>query len=268
MFKIDLNIGIVKRLNVSLFTISALLISMTSCVTQRNLEYLQYKVNDPLMYSEATIEEYRLKPKDELFIQISSLDDPNFNIFSGTAVQQQLYMSSMQPYGASMISYTVDKNGYVLLPVVGMLHVEDKTITEVSEIIKESLENILNQPVVTVKLVNRYVSILGEVYNPGHYTYSKDKLTIFDAIGMAGDIGEYGNRKEILITRNVDGKNNMINVDLTRPEILSSEYYYMQPNDIIYVKPLRKKFWGMRQFPFSIILSTITTGMLIINYFD
>jgi polysaccharide export outer membrane protein len=129
--------------------------------------------------------------------------------------------------------------------------------------LKDSLSSILNQPIVTVKLVNRYISVLGEVRIPGHFPYSQEKLTIFDALGLAGDITEYGDRSEVILTRNEDGRNFRIVLNLTKSGIIASEYYYLRPNDLIYVKPLSKKFWGMKEFPFSIILSTISTALLI-----
>ena len=163
------------------------------------------------------------------------------------------------------MSYSIDKDGYLLLPVIGNIFVKDKTLSQVSVILRDSLNHVLNQPIVSVKLVNRYVSILGEVRNPGHYPYSQEKLSIYDAIGLAGDITDYGNRDKVILVRNENGENIRINLDLTRSEILASEFYYLRPNDIVYVKPLRNKFWGMRQFPFSILFSTITTGLLIYN---
>lgn len=244
---------------------SILIAIVSSCVTQRDVEYLQTKENDTITFKEAYIEDYRLKISDELFIQINSLDDVSANIFSGTSAQQSIQMGSMQPYGASLVSYTIDKEGYLHLPVVGSIPVEGKTLAQVSAILKEALTNILNQPVVSVKLVNRYISVLGEVQNPGHFPYSQEKLTIFDAIGLAGDITEYGNRKEVIITRNEHEKNTIVKIDLTEPEITSSYYYYVAPNDMIYVKPLNKKFWGLRQFPYTVLLSTITTSLLIYN---
>jgi polysaccharide export outer membrane protein len=111
--------------------------------------------------------------------------------------------------------------------------------------------------------VNRYVSVLGEVRNPGHFPYSQDKLTIYDALGLAGDITDYGNRTKVMLIRNENGENLRINIDLTKSEILTSDYFFMRPNDIIYVVPLRKKFWGFNQFPFGLLLSAITTGLLI-----
>jgi len=131
--------------------------------------------------------------------------------------------------------------------------------------LKDSLKNVLSLPVVSVKLVNRYVTVLGEVRNPGHYPFSQDRLSIFSAIGLAGDVTDYGNRNEVILIRNENKINTRYNIDLTKSEILATNFYYLRPNDLIYVKPLRNKFWGMRQFPFTILFSTITTGLLIYN---
>jgi polysaccharide biosynthesis/export protein len=245
------------------FIASVLILLVSSCVTQKDVEYLQDKTKTNKTFNEAPVGDYRLKPNDELYIQISSLDDAASNIFSGSFTQQSLYISTIQPYGASLISFSIDKDGFLLLPVIGRISVKDRTTTEVSDLIKNALTNILSQPVVSVKLVNRYVSVLGEVRNPGHFAYAQDKLTILDAIGLAGDITDYANRSQVILTRNENGKNIRIPVDLSKSDILASNYYYIRPNDIIYVKPMRKKFWGMREFPYNVILGTITTALLI-----
>ena len=125
------------------------------------------------------------------------------------------------------------------------------------------MENILSLPVITVKLVNQYVSVLGEVGLPGHYVYSQNKFSIFDALSMAGDVTRYGNRKKVVLTRKENGITISRELDLTRPEVLTSRYFYVQPNDMVYVKPLRKRFWGFQEFPFTLVFSTITTGLLI-----
>lgn len=217
-------------------------------------------------FGEAEFPDYRLKPNDELFIQIHSLDEGAANIFSN-ASSQQITSSGTTPYGASLLAYSIDKEGYLLIPVIGKILVKNKTLSQVSLILRDSLYHILNQPVITIKLVNRYVSVLGEVRNPGHFPYSQEKLSIFDAIGLAGDITDYGNRDDVILVRNENGENIRINLDLTKSEVLTSEYYCLRPNDVVYVKPLKHKFWGMRQFPFTILFSSITTGLLIYNIF-
>jgi polysaccharide biosynthesis/export protein len=165
------------------------------------------------------------------------------------------------------MSYMIDKAGFVQLPVLGNIYVKDKSIPEVSTVLQDSLNHILSKPTVTVKLVNRFVSVLGEVRIPGHFSFSQEKLTIFDALGLAGDITEYGDRNDVILTRNENGKNLRIDVDLTSSKLMTSEYYYIRPNDMVYVKPMRKKFWGMRQFPFQVLLSSVSTAVLLYTVF-
>jgi polysaccharide export outer membrane protein len=244
----------------------SILVMFSSCVTQRRVEYLQDSNKNFKAFKEAELPDYRLKPNDELYIQINSLDEAAANVFSA-GKEQSYYVGTMQPYGASLMSYSIDKEGYLFLPLIGKILVKDKTISEVIVILKDSLTHILNQAIVTVKLVNRYVSVLGEVKNPGHFTYSQDKLTIYDALGLAGDITDYGNRNKVILIRNVNGENIRVSMDITKSDILGSDYYNLRPNDIVYVKPLRNKFWGMRQFPFTILFSALTTALLFYSIF-
>lgn len=252
--------------NISLMAYILLVYLFSSCVTQRNIEYLQEKADSSKAFSEAEFPDYKLKSNDELYIQISSLDEEAANVFSNSR-QQNSYYASMSPYGASLLSYPVNREGYLLLPVIGEILVKDKTLSDVRIILRDSLSHILNHPIVSVKLVNRYVSILGEVKNPGHYPYSQEKLSIYDAIGLAGDISVFGNRDKVILVRNENGENIRTTLNLTRSDILASDYYYMRPNDIVYVKPLGKRFWGMSEFPFTLLFSTITTGLLIYSIF-
>src|ERR1035437_1387397 len=251
--------------NINVIALVIFLGLLSSCVTQRKVEYLQDRNKNIKAFKEAEFPDYRLKPNDELYIQINSLDEAAANVFSKS--EQDSYIGYIQPYGASLLSYSIDREGYLFLPVIGKILVKDKTLSEVSVILKDSLNHILNQPVVTVKLVNRYVSVLGEVKNPGHFSYSQDKLTIYDALGLAGDITDYGNRNQVILIRNVNGENIRISVNISKSDILASDYYNLRPNDIVYVKPLRNKFWGMRQFPFEILLSALTTALLFYSIF-
>ncbi len=234
---------------------------LTGCVTQRELEYMQSEKMDTLSFKEAKFPDYKLKTNDELYIQVSSLDEAAAGIFSNSRDQNSL-VGSIDAYSASLLSYTIDKDGYLLLPVIGNIFVKDKTLSEVSSILKDSLTHVLNQPVIKLKLVNRYISVIGEVKTPGHYTYSQDKISIFDAISLAGDITIYGNRKEVSLVRNENGENKLFKLDLTKSDIFTSDYYLLRPNDIVYVKPMKKRFWAMEQFPYSLIIAAITTALL------
>lgn len=251
------------KIHISLILAGVILILYSGCVTQRNLEYMQKSDQTSKIFKEAEVQDYRLKPNDELYIQISSLDDPSANVFSNSNSQQSSsMMMGTTPYGASLISFTINTKGFLQLPIIGKIYVRDRTLSEVSLILTDSLSHILSQPIVTVKLVNRYVSILGEVKQPGHYSFSQDKVSIYDAIGMAGDMTIYSNRKELTLLRNENGQNKIIKLDMTDPNILASEYFYIKPNDMLYVKPLKKRIWGMPDFPFAIILSTLSVTLL------
>lgn len=253
----------IKKFTIILVT--TILLALSGCVSQRDLEYLQTKDKNVQAFKDADLADYKLKPNDELYITVTSLDEVNTNVFTNAGNSQNMNIGSLQPYGASLMSYSINKEGYLLLPVIGNIFVKDQTLTQVSTLIKDSLLNILSQPQVTVKLVNRYISVLGQVRNPGHFAYAQEKLTIYDAIGLAGDMTTYANRKEVVLTRNENGKNVIVRIDLTKPEILETNFYYLRPNDLVYIKPMRKRLWGMEQFPYALILSTITTGLLLYN---
>jgi polysaccharide biosynthesis/export protein len=236
----------------------------SSCVTQSKVEYLQIRHHQTQEYTNSTFHEYTLKPDDQLYIQISSPDETQ-STTSNTASQN---MSPSSPYGTSLLAHTVNKDGSLELPMIGKIYVKDKTISEVTVMIKESLKNILNMPVISIKLVNCYISILGEVRTPGRFVYTEDKLTVFDALSMAGDITDYGNRKSVILVRNIEGKTIRTELNLTKPEIVTSEFYYLQPNDMLYIKPIKGRFWGFREFPVGIILSAISTTILVLGYLN
>jgi polysaccharide biosynthesis/export protein len=243
---------------------------LSSCVSHRNLRYFSEKEKrDEIIktYKEAEIAEYRLKPNDELDINIKSLDEPSTNVFQQLGNQQSTSSGYTTPYSASLSAYMIDKSGFIQLPVLGNIYVENRTIPEVISMLQDSLNNILSSPTVTVKLVNRYVSVLGEVRNPGHFSYAQEKINIYNALSLAGDVTTYGDRNDVLLVRNENGRNLSIRIDLSSDNILASDYYYLRPNDIIYVKPMRKKFWGLDTFPWTAVLSTISTAILIYTVF-
>jgi len=232
------------------------------CVSQKEIEYMQLKKSASNSFTEPEVLDYRLKPNDQLYIQITSLDDPTANVspFSSNSTT----LTNMDPYSASYTSYAITKEGYLQMPVIGNIFVMDKTLQELKSMLTDSVRHILSQPFITVKLVNRYFSVLGYVQSPGQFPYTQDKLSVYDAIAFAGDISVIGNREEVTLIRNENGKNTIIYLDLTNPEILASKYYFVRPNDILYIKPLKKRIWGTTgEFPWSLFFGTITTALLI-----
>jgi len=125
---------------------------------------------------------------------------------------------------------------------------------------------VMNQPTVSIRYINKTITILGEVNEPGQYVYSKDQINLFQAIGMAGDLTESGSRKEITLFRQDRDVLHKEIINLKEEDLLQSKYFYLKPNDIIYVKPTSTKRFRMATSTYTLILTTITTFFLVFNY--
>jgi polysaccharide export outer membrane protein len=143
--------------------------------------------------------------------------------------------------------------------------VAGKTLAAVTTEVEKALKGYIADAAVTVKMINNYVSLLGEVKNPGRYPIYKDRLNIFQALAMAGDMGDYSNRQKVQIIRQTPGGNIVKEFTLTDRSVMSSEFFYVMPNDVIYAMPMKGKFFQLNAFPYSVILSSITTFVLLWN---
>jgi len=236
-----------------------------SCIPLRRLEYVQSKTDDNLEFAGATKQVQRIRAGDELYIRVSSFDEVSFNFFSSHNENRQ--MNYGNEISLSLISYSVDDSGYIYFPILDKIYLMDLSIEEATYKMKTMLSEYFNQPTVLLKYVNKKISILGEVRNPGHYTYSKDRISVLEAISMAGDISITGNRKMVVLIRE---ENNMIvkkSLNLTRVNLLNSNDYYLKSNDILYIKPIRASTWRTISVPISLTFSTITTILLVFNTF-
>ncbi|MFA9391545.1 MAG: polysaccharide biosynthesis/export family protein [Prolixibacteraceae bacterium] len=230
----------------------------SSCVPLKDYVYLQ----GDLETSDLEIAEpaaYRIQSNDNLYIQVISNDELSM-YFNLSSTDRYLNNDAAIELG----SYKVDANGEIDFPYVGNVVVKGLTTSEVKEIISTSIAERLVQYSVVVKLVNRSVSLLGEFNTPGTYSFYKDQMTIFEAIGMGHDITDFGNRHKVKVIRHVNGQKNVTNIDLTSTEIFKSEYYYILPNDIVYVEPTNRVY-GAKTLPFATILTTINTIVLLYN---
>ncbi|MGK7394467.1 MAG: polysaccharide biosynthesis/export family protein [Candidatus Cyclobacteriaceae bacterium M3_2C_046] len=213
-----------------------LLIIIVSCVPRKKLIYLQSDVTDT--YNSYLLEEreYILKPKDLIAVSIFSLTPGQFDIFRGGG------NGSTEP-GSSQNNvnlFKIDTAGYVELPAIGKVKVDGLTINQAQDKIKTLLEDYLQLPLVRITLQTPFeFTILGEVNNPGHYMVVGDRLTIFEAIGLAGDLSVYADRKEIkLVRKSLNGTSNIKKINLLEADILGDEDFFIQSNDLILVDPL------------------------------
>lgn len=187
----------------------------------------------------ANTTDIRVRPGDKISILVNSKDPLLTDLFNLPIISRQIGSSSMT--GSQGISgYTVNKNGEIDFPVLGSVYVAGMTREEIASHIKAELtsQNLIKDPVVTVEFMNLTVSVLGEVAHPGRFTIDKDKLSLLDAISMAGDLTIYGKRKNVLVLREEKGENVLYRVNLcSGDDLYASPVYYLQQNDIVYVEP-------------------------------
>jgi polysaccharide export outer membrane protein len=240
-----------------------ILVSLSSCVTNKKLTYIQYNgvVNDTI--EPVTPSDYKLMPYDNLFIRVVT-PDPQWSAMFNT-MPVTTYSISVTEQSADLVSYPVDDEGFIQLPYAGRIMVAGKTLAMVTEEVEKLLKAYVADAAVSVKMVNNYVSIIGEVQRPGRYPIYKERMNIFQALAMAGDLSDFSNRQKLQIIRQTPGGNIVKEFSVNDRSIIGSEFFYVMPNDVIYAQPMKGKFFQMDAFPYSVILSTITTFVLLWN---
>ena len=219
----------------------------TSCIPTQDLIYLQKKnsVQTETAISAVVTKPYRLQTNDVLSINIKAIDPKLVAIFSTT---NQAELGSKSESGLYFDGFTVDDHGTIRMPILGEINVMGFTLDEVrTRIEKQLLAEYFNKEAnifVTVKLAGFRYTINGEVGSTGTKTLFQEHVTILEAIANAGDITLTGNRKAVTIIRQTPTGSQMHELDLTDINVMQSPYFYLQPNDYIYVKPLRQKTWG------------------------
>jgi len=250
-----------------LLLISFLLIIVSSCVPTKRMTYFQgipvkkeaiYKFNN---------EPYRLQVNDMLYINIKAEKPELVALFSAS---ETVGTSSGSGGNLYFNGYSVDRHGNIRIPYLGDVNVLGYTEKEVREKIETELVKYFKKPesiFVTVKLAGISFVVSGEVGSPGTINLAQNQVTIIDAISNAGDITEVGNREKVSIIRKTLDGVSRYEVDFTKIEIFESENFYLKPNDVIYVPPLKQKSWGtgttgLQSFStivtiFSFVVSTV-----------
>jgi polysaccharide export outer membrane protein len=236
---------------------------LLSCVPQHKIIYVQSsneKTNCeyPLHCEKALL----IQPHDMLYITVSSLDQPGYNFFN----QEKQNYNTISDATLNVLSYTVNEKGFLSLPVLGEIKAKGLTTVEVAKAISDSVKHMLNNPMVAVRFVNSNITILGEVTRPGTYSYTNENLSLFRAIGLAGDVTEYGDRRQVILIRENEKRIHKYKLDLTRDDLFQSEYYYLRPNDILYVQPMKIRRFGMKEYPFALVVSAVTSAFLVLYY--
>ncbi len=176
--------------------------------------------------------------KDDLLAIIVNSKDPELALpFNMPLVTFQL--GSQYSGQQRLLGYLVNQEGDIDFPILGNLHVEGLTRMQLTDLIKTKLqqEDLIKDPIVTVQFLNYKISVLGEVAKPGSFEISGDRITLLEALGMAGDLTIYGRRDRVAVIRENDGKRQILYHDLRNSDVFQSPCYYLQQNDIVYVEP-------------------------------
>lgn len=223
-----------KFVKFSFLVLSVLLI--TSCASKKDLIYLQGTSQAKELVSYEPV----LQPDDVLFIVVASENAEVAAPYNLRAItlqsdsEEQLNQQRQQ-------SYLIDPKGNIEFPILGTIALGGLTKTEAIAKMKSLLQDHIKDAVVTIRLLNFKVSVLGEVQKPGTYRIASERITLLEALGMSGDLTIYGNRSNVLVIREKNGTKTMERVDLTKSDFLNSTAYYLSQNDVVYVEPNKTK---------------------------
>lgn len=256
-----------------LAAVALITLLLTSCAAQKRVWYLQ----DARPYTPEQIAEegqIRIKPFDRLTIVVNSKDPELAVPFNAATSYNSLTggQTASASTSQSLQVRTVDEQGFLDMPIIGKVQCNGLTRHELSEAIAGKIREggYINDPTVNVQFDDMKISVIGEVTRPGQYNVTRDKISIFDALAMAGDMTVFGIRNEVAVQREVDGVRTIEYLDLTSKEIFNSPAFYIQQNDVIYVKPNKYKAQTgeinqNRSFYLSLISTAISVATLIVT---
>ena len=219
---------------------------LASCGSPKNVAYIQN--SDYIDFSRSEVlYDARIMPKDILTITVNTVNpeaSEPFNLFVSTSLSTNNKGGTIGSQRA-LQTYLVDNKGCIDFPVVGRLEVGGLTKSECEKLIHDKIQRFMNaeeNPIVTVRMSNFKISVLGEVSRPGMFTVGNEKINIFEALAQAGDLTIYGVRDRVkLIRENEQGRKDVYTLNLNNADIINSPYYYLQQNDVVYVEPNKVK---------------------------
>lgn len=210
-----------------------MLLANVSCKTREKMVYFQQNSTD----STTQVLSYTpvFKTDDFLSIQISAEDTEAVAPFNAQATT--ILTSSYSSGTPATVGYLIDANGEIQLPVLGNVKLAGLNRMEAIALIQDRLKEYIKNPIVQIQIQNFKVTVLGDVKNPGTFKIPNERFTILEAIGLAGDLQLTGNRKNILVLRDINGVKTSYRIDLTKNDIFTSPVYYLEQNDVVYVEP-------------------------------
>lgn len=204
---------------------------ISACAPRRDLVYFSNMANATITKDEQN-NDIIIRLNDIVSVTMNSSNPESNTLFAG---------NKSDPSNASLKGYRVSKNGTIHLPLIGDYKMEDLTVEEAQKGIASALVKYVKNPEIEVQITNFKITVIGEVNKPSTFTITDEKVNLLEALGMAGDMTVYGKRDNVLIIRNEDGHKVMKRLNLNQQETMSSTYFNLRQNDIVYVEPDRSK---------------------------
>jgi polysaccharide export outer membrane protein len=241
---------------------------LSSCYYNKRLVYLQDKrfneISSVSLKNRST--PYVLQSNDVVSVKVKSATDREissiFNITSETIG------TSSTPGVLYMDGYSIDNNGNITLPVLGEIMLRGLTLEVARDSVQRRANKYLNQATVLMKLVSFKITVLGEVKNPGYLYVYNNQITVLEALGLAGDLTNFGNRTNIKLIRPTGEGSDVLLLDITDSDFLQSPNFYLMPNDVLYVEPLKARSKRSNLEVWSVILAAATTAVLVLSYIN
>lgn len=234
---------------------------LSSCIPHDKLKYVQDGTSTEIKpVYEHLRPEKRIQPFDNLYINVMSLDEQTARIFSN---QNSSINGALN---VNLLSYTVNERGTIDFPFIGDIFLSGLTLSEAKVKVESELSQYLSNTAITMKFVNSNITVLGEVRNQGEFPFFKEQINIFQALGYAGGITDYGDKSKITLIREQNNEFRYSYLNLTDKKIVESEYFYLQPGDVVIVDPVNLKNKNLRPFSYSSVLATITTIVTVLIF--
>lgn len=246
-----------KFFNINAVIIATIILT-ASCVPISQLSYF----NDLNELKEPEVNPRTQKlimPFDRLYIKVISIDAQT-NLIFGASEEMRSGMAN------GILGYLVDEAGNINFPFVGNINIVSLTTAKAAEKIQKALDDYVSKTSVTVKYIDNQVTIMGEVQHQGVFPFIQDKLNIYEALGLGGGLTQYGDRKKIILIRNEGAKIMHYRLDLSDSKIAAKDYYYIMPNDVIVVEPLKALSASYQNITYTTILSSITTLIAVLLF--
>lgn len=250
---------------------------VSSCVSNKRIIYLQNLEGQEAIPEDTlisySIPEYRLQYNDIVDVNIQTSDERMNALFNARSDNNTVRAQNITASGGDvyyMTGYSLDKNGFIELPLVGNVRLQNKTLVEAKEEIVKELEKyfVNNEYFIRVKLGGIRYSALGEFRRPGKFVALQDRMTIFEAIANAGDLNVVAKRDEVLLIRQYPEGTRLHRINLNDRQLIHSPYYFIQPNDQLYVEPMRIRELGAGENvsqSLQLIVTSITAAALVLN---